>query len=158
MNLPIHRKRIDAGVREAQNRAMSNSRKYDRLKDETIENVTELFASVDHLHKTLTLFRSDIIPKQELTLNQSLSDYRVTKVDSLQVIENWRQLFQFHITEKRFEADLNKALASLARQIGGFALSTEASPVQPPLESPPEPLQFEESTAEEAYFQSRTRR
>ncbi len=79
----------------------------------------------------MRLFRNDIIPKQELTLEQSVDDYQVGKVDFLQMIENWRQLLRFHITEKRFETDLQQSLAALAREIGSFELPENV--VQPVL-------------------------
>lgn len=136
MNLPVYKKRIDAGVREAQTRALSNARKYDRLKDETMEGVADLFAKIKSQQENLRLFRNDIIPKQKLTVSQSLSDYRVNKVDILQVLENWRQLLRFHIAEKRFETDLQQSLASLARQIGSFELPADTATREPVPESP----------------------
>ncbi len=135
MNLPVYKKRIDAGVREAQTRALASTRKYDRLKDETMEGVADLFAKIKSQQENLRLFRNDIIPKQKLTLEQSIDDYQVGKVDFLQMIENWRQLLRFHIAEKRFETDLQQSLASLARQIGSFELPMGASqPAIEPLE------------------------
>jgi len=131
MNLPVYRKRIDAGVREAQARALSNARKYERLKDETLEGVADLMAKIDSLQITLRLFREDIIPKQELTLDQSIEDYQVGNVDFLQMIDNWRQLLRFHIQEKRLEADLQKAIAALARQVGEFDLPKQDVPSRP---------------------------
>ena len=135
MNLPVYRNRIEAGVREAQTRALSNARKYDRLKDETMEGVADLFAKVKSLQETLQLFRNDIIPKQELTLDQSIDDYQVGKVDFLQMIDNWRQLLRYHIQEKRFEADLQQAIAAMARQIGDFTVPTAIAPAQPQIEA-----------------------
>jgi outer membrane protein TolC len=127
MNLPVYKKRIDAGVREAQTRALANTRKYDRLKDETMESVADLFAKIKSQQENLRLFRNDIIPKQKLTLEQSIDDYQVGKVDFLQLIENWRTLLRFHIAEKRFETDLQQSMAALARQIGSFQLPGEDS-------------------------------
>jgi len=120
MNLPVYRKRLDAGVREAQTRALSNARKYDRLKDETMEGIADLFAKIKSQQETLRLFREDIIPRQKLAFDQSRGDYQVGKVDFLQMIDNWRQLLRYHIQEKRFETDLQQTLAALARQIGDF--------------------------------------
>ncbi len=127
MNLPIYKKRIDAGVREAQTRALANSRKYDRLKDETLEGVADLFAKIKSQQENLRLFRDEIIPKQKLTLEQLIDDYQVGKVDFLQMIDNWRQLLQFQIAERRFETDLHQTLASLARQIGSFELPADGN-------------------------------
>ena len=127
MNLPAYKKRIDAGVREAQTRALSNVQKYDRLKDEAMEGVAVLLAKIKSQNENLRLFRNDIIPKQQLTLDQSINDYQVGKVDFLQMIDNWRQLLRFHIAEKRFESELQQSIASLARQIGRFELPSEAA-------------------------------
>jgi outer membrane protein TolC len=127
MNLPVYKKRIDAGVREAQTRALSNARKYDRLKDEAMEGVADLFAKIKGQQENLRLFRNDIIPKQKLTLEQSIDDYQVGKVDFLQMIDNWRQLLRFHIAEKRFETDLQQTMAALARQVGSFELPTNVT-------------------------------
>ncbi len=135
MNLPVYKKRIDAGVREAQTRALSNARKYDRLKDETMEGVADLFAKIKSQQDNLELFRNDIIPKQKLTLDQSIDDYQVGKVDFLQMIENWRQLLRFHIAEKRFETDLQQTLASLARLTGSFELPFGEDVGQPVIET-----------------------
>ncbi len=129
MNLPVYKKRIDAGIREAQTRALANTRKYERLKDETMEGVADLFAKIKSRQENLRLFREEIIPRQQLTLEQSIDDYQVGKVDFLQMIDNWRQLLHFHIAEKRFETDLQQSLASLARQIGRFELPAETSPM-----------------------------
>ena len=134
MNLPVYRKRLDAGVREAQTRALSNARKYDRLKDETMEGVADLFAKIKSQQETLRLFRDDIIPRQQLAFDQSRDDYQVGKVDFLQMIDNWRQLLRYHIQEKRFETDLQQTLAALARQIGDFEVPGLVAPDQPPVE------------------------
>ncbi len=133
MNLPVYRKRLDAGVREAQTRALSNARKYDRLKDETMEGVADLFAKIKSQQETLRLFRDDIIPRQQLAFEQSRDDYQVGKVDFLQMIDNWRQLLRYQIQEKRFETDLQQTLAALARQIGDFEVPGVVAPDQPPL-------------------------
>lgn len=131
MNLPIYRNRLDAASREAQNNAIAAARGYDRLKDETQMEVADLFAKIQSQRETLRLFRDDIIPKQQLTLNQSIEDYQVSKVDFLQMIDNWRKLLQFHLTEKRLESDLQRSLAALARVLGQFdiedSIATQAS-------------------------------
>ena len=124
MNLPIYKKRIDHGVREAKTRALAEARGYDALKDETMESVADLFAKITSLQETLALFRDDIIPKSQLTLKQSLGDYEVGKVDFLQMIDNWRQLLRYQIAEKRFETELHQSLASLARLVGSFQIPT----------------------------------
>lgn len=138
MNLPVYRKRIDAGVREAETRTLADARKYDRLKDETMESIADLFAKIQSIQETLRLFQDEIIPKQKLTLDQSIEDYSVGKVDFLQMIDNWRKLLRFHIQEKRLESELQQVLASLTRELGMFQLpKNEVVPQQPALEQTP---------------------
>ncbi|HMO13689.1 MAG TPA: TolC family protein [Pirellulaceae bacterium] len=122
LNLPIYRNRIDAGIREARFMAMASAQEYETMRDETLESITDLFAKMNSQYETLTLFRDNIIPKQKLTLEQSIEDYTVGSVDFLQLIEIWRQLFRFQIQEKRLEADLHQSLAELSRVLGQFQI------------------------------------
>lgn len=140
VNLPVYRKRLDAGVREAETRAVASARKYDSVRDQTTEEVKDLFAQATSQGELLRLFRDEIIPKAQQTLDQSLREYQVVEVDFLQLIDNWRQLLRFHIAEKQLEAQLRQTLASLARAIGSYEVETstaQAAPVPaPPLPAP----------------------
>lgn len=125
MNLPVYRKRIDAGVREARTRALASARKYERLRDETLESVADLFARIESLQATRQLFVDEIIPKQELTFNQSVADYQVNKVDFQQMVGNWQKLLRYRIEDKQLQARIHQTLASLSRQIGQFDLEEQ---------------------------------
>lgn len=118
MNLPVYRDRIDAGIREAQIKTLANTKKYESLKDEKAELITEQVIKFETESKNLELFRTDIIPKQKLTWDQSIKNYEVGKTDFLQMIDNWRKLLQYEILEQRMIADLHKTLAMLNRLAG----------------------------------------
>jgi outer membrane protein TolC len=138
VNLPIYRKRLNAGVREAETRAVASARQYDSVKDQAAEEVKDLFSQAKSQEELLRLFRDEIIPKAQQTLDQSLREYQVAEVDFLQLIDNWRQLLRFHVAEKQLEAQLRQTLASLARVIGSYEIETApgvAAPV-PGLPSP----------------------
>jgi outer membrane protein TolC len=122
INVPIYRKRLRAGVREAEAKAVSSARKYDSLKDQTQSDVKDLFAQTTSQQELLQLFREDIIPKARQALEQSISAYQVGKVDFQQMIDNWRDLLRFEITVQRIEAGLRQSLASLARAVGAVEL------------------------------------
>ena len=130
-------------------RALSNARKYDRLKDETMEGVADLFAKIKSQQETLRLFRDDIIPRQQLAFDQSRDDYQVGKVDFLQMIDNWRQLLRYHIQEKRVETDLHQTLAALARQVGDFEVPGFVAPDQPPVEQSGQDLDGNDDSTKE---------
>ena len=72
MNIPIYRKRLDAGVREAEARSVAAAREYDSLRDQTHEEVKDVFAQLRSQRDLLYLFREDIIPKADQTFRVSM--------------------------------------------------------------------------------------
>lgn len=146
VNVPIYRTRLDAGVREAESRVVAATRQYDSLRDRTTESVKDLYTQAISQYDLVKLFRDDIIPKTEQTLEISQSDYQVGEVDFLTLIDNWQQLLRFQIAYHRIESQLQQTLAALERVVGG-QLQTIAAPETIPAPAPgtnggpiPEPL------------------
>ena len=119
VNVPIYRQRLDAGVREAESRVVASTRQYDSLRDRTAESVKDLYAQATSQYDLVKLFRDDIIPKSEQTLEVSQAAYQVGDVDFLQLIDNWQQLLRFQIAYHRLESQLQQTLAMLERVVGG---------------------------------------
>lgn len=146
INLPIYQKRLDAGVREAESKAVTSARQYDAEKDQTLEEVKDLFAQATSQRDLLRLFHEQIIPKAEQTLEQSIAAYPVGEVDILQLIDNWRELLRFYVMEKQLQAQLQQTLASIARVVGSYeseAGETDTSAGEPAM--PPATLPTPES-------------
>jgi outer membrane protein TolC len=144
-NMPIYHKRIEAGVRQAEAQAVADRRQYDSLKDRTLEQVKDLFVKARSQQELLDLFRTDIIPKADQTLQVSARAYQAGDVDFLQLIDNWRQLLRFQLAYQRLEAQLRQTLASLERVVGGFAAYEAVTGMPSGLPgfgdpAPPEPL------------------
>ena len=125
VNVPIYRNRLDAGVREAESRVVASTRQYDSLRDRTAESVKDLYAQATSQYDLVKLFRNDIIPKAQQTLEVSQAAYEVGDVDLLQLIDNWEQLLNFRISFHRLESQLQQTLATLEKVVGG-PLQTEA--------------------------------
>jgi outer membrane protein TolC len=138
VNLPIYRKRLEAGVREAETKTVASARQYDALKDATMEEVKDLFEQASSQEQMLRLFREAIIPKAEQALEQSIGAYPVGQIDILQLVDNWRQLLRFYIGEKQLQAQLHQTLASLSRVVGSYEAA--GPPVMEPLPLPDVPL------------------
>ena len=119
VNLPIYHQRLDAGVREAESRVVASARQYDSLRDRTAESVKDLYTQATSQYELVKLFRDDILPKSEQTLEVSQAAYQVGDVDFLQLIDNWQQLLRFQIAYHRLESQLQQTLAMLERMIGG---------------------------------------
>jgi outer membrane protein TolC len=119
VNVPIYRKRLESGVREAESRMVAATRQYDSLRDRTVESIKELYTRALSQYDLAKLFRDDIIPKSKETLNVSLAAYQVGDVDFLTLIDNWQQVLRFQIAYHRIESQLQQTLAALERAVGG---------------------------------------
>jgi cobalt-zinc-cadmium efflux system outer membrane protein len=138
VNAPVYRKRLDAGVREAEARAVSTARRYDSLRDRTTEEVKDLYVQATSQRDLLRLFRDEIIPKAQQTLEVSRSAYEVGKIDFTTLLDNWRQVLRFELMVRRLESQLRQTLASLERVVGG-QLQAEGPAVPPAEPTPPMP-------------------
>ena len=126
-NIPLYRKRLEAGVREAEAQTVASAREYDGLRDRTQEEIKDLFAQLVSQQELLNLFRTDIVPKAEQTFKASISAYQTGRTDILMLIDNWRQLLQYRIAQQRLEAQLRQTLASLECAVGGASLTAMAT-------------------------------
>ena len=139
-NLPIWRDKLRAGVREAEARVLTDARQYDAERDETFRQIRRLIAQADAYQQQIELYTKNIIPRAEQTLQVSVADYRVGKVDFLQIVDNWNELLRFEIQLVRLRAQLGQTLASLERVIGcqlatlpdTFCPETTSVPTAPP--------------------------
>jgi outer membrane protein TolC len=130
VNVPMYRKRLNAGVRQAEANAVATAREYDSLRDATLEQVLDLFAQAQSQQELLTLFEEDILPKARQTLEVSTPAYNVGQIDFLTLLDNFRQLLRYEVSYRRLEASLHQTLAELERVVGGStAQPSEAIPV-----------------------------
>jgi outer membrane protein TolC len=74
-DIPIYRKRLDAGVREAEATAVASAREYENLRDRTQEEIKDLLAQATSQQELLQLFQEKIIPKATQTLDVSIPAY-----------------------------------------------------------------------------------
>jgi outer membrane protein TolC len=147
-NLPIYRRKLDAGVREAEARAIADAKRYEDMRDETLAEVKELIAETRARREVIDLFRESYLPRAQQTLKLAAGDYRTGNQDFLTLITAWRELLQVELQIAQFESELGKALASLERTVGA-ELSTHPSSAldlnqtvtpQPPVPSGPGPF------------------
>lgn len=138
-NLPVRKGRIQAAIYEAKESSLASTSQLKSLKDEVAEEVFDLVAKAESTADTLQLLQEDIIRKSERTLDLSIEEYTNGDVKYVQLIENWRALLKYRITESRLIAEYNQILASLVRSIGelGPISGTAAVPPQPEFETQP---------------------
>lgn len=118
VNLPIWREKLRAGVAEARERVVENARRQDAIRDDTFRQIRRLMVQARSLDEQIQLFRNNIIPRAEQTLQVSIADYRVGRFDFLTLIDNWTQLLALEVQLVRLEANREQTLASLERVVG----------------------------------------
>jgi outer membrane protein TolC len=138
-NIPIYRKRLQAGVREAESKTLASAREYDSLRDKTQQDVKDLFVEINAEKDLLQLFDTQIVPTAEQTLQVSIPAYESGETDILQLLDNWRDLLRFQIMQQRLEAQIRQSLASLDRVIGGFTVNNGQPERLPEAILPPAP-------------------
>ena len=142
-NLPIYRRKLAAGVCEAQARAVADARRYDDLRDETYEEVKEFFVEARARRELVTLFRDVYLPRSEQALELAATDYQSGDQDFLTLVTAWRELLQVRLQVARLESELGRALAALERVVGVQLNAHPPAPrprrARPPATSPLRP-------------------
>lgn len=117
-NLPVYRGKLEAGVREAEARAIADAKLYEAERDRTYREVKDLLVQAKAQQDILGFFRTSILPRSEQALEVAASDYRTGNIDWLTLITAWREVLQIRLQIAQVEAELGKALASLERSVG----------------------------------------
>lgn len=124
-NLPIRKSRIQAAVCEAQAVRLASEQRLSGLQDQVSEQVIDIVSKLQSTRKTLELLQADIIPKANRTLELSLDQYATGDLQYVQLIENWRNVLRYRITEANLVAQHNQLLAALVKAVGWFEPSSE---------------------------------
>lgn len=143
-NLPVYRGKLDAAVREAEARAIADTRRLEDLRDETLEQVKSSYAEAEGRREVLDLFRGAYLPRSRQALEVATSDYVSGRLDFLSLITAWREVLQVELQIARYEAELGRALADLERAVGTQLAS--GPPVAIPedgTDEPPPPIDEE---------------
>jgi outer membrane protein TolC len=117
-NLPVNRKKYQAGVCEAQERALADARLYEAQRDETDGEIKDFFTQAKVQQNVLRLLHDGILPRARHALELVQSDYENQNVDIGTVLSAQREVLQVEMQVAQVEAELGKALASLERAVG----------------------------------------
>lgn len=118
INLPIYRGRLDAAVREAENKLCATVRRYESVRDQHQVEIESLSAQFREHDQTRKILESEIVPRAEETLGLVLESYRVDRASFQQWIDVYRTLLRYRIERHRHLALSQQALASLERAVG----------------------------------------
>ena len=118
INLPIYRSRLDAAVREAENKLCATVRRYESVRDRHQTEIETLSAQFREHDRTRQLLESEVLPRAAEALTLVLESYRVDRAGFQQWIDVYRTLLRYRIERHRHLALSQQALASLERAVG----------------------------------------
>ncbi|MEZ5275578.1 MAG: TolC family protein [Opitutaceae bacterium] len=118
INIPIWRKKYDAGVAEARRnlRAVQSERR-NRQNQLSTDLELVLFRLKDAERK-IALYRDSLIPKADQNLRVTQRAYESGKVEFLSLMDSERQLLEFQLNFERARVDREEAISSLQRLTG----------------------------------------
>lgn len=116
--LPVWRRKISAGVREASHRTSSTTKRLNAERDAVFGKIRRLLAQADAFSEQRDIYEQRIIPRTEDTLKLSIADYRGKRTDFFSLIETQRELLLFETQLARINASLAGSVAQLERAVG----------------------------------------
>jgi outer membrane protein TolC len=135
-NLPIYRAKLEAGVGEAEARALADAKLYDAERDNTYREVKDLLTQAKSQQNILGLFKGSILPKAKEALDLTATDYQGGTTDYVTLITAWREVLQIELQIAQVESDLGKSLASLERSVGAQINEHPPAPDHPEAAQP----------------------
>lgn len=119
MNLPVWRKsKLEPRVSEAlalRDKAMSL---HQAQINEIAAALRQQLAVAEQSYKSAQLYQSTILPQARLTVESSLSAYKVNRVDFLTVLDNQMTVFDYETSLVTAIASYHKALAEIELLVG----------------------------------------
>ena len=138
-NLPVYRKKLAAGVCEAQARAAADAQLYEAERDQAHRDIKDLFTQAKVQQNVLALLNRTNLPNARQVLKLTASEFTNGNVDALALITAQRDLLQVQLQVAQVEAELAKTLASLERAVGTALNENPPRADSLPTSTPPPP-------------------
>jgi outer membrane protein TolC len=114
MNLPVWRKdKIEPRIAEAQAMREQTLEVQQAQQNEVLARLRQQIAIAEQSRKSVRLYETSILPQARLAVEASLSGYKVSRVDSLMLLDSQMILFNYEISRAKELVNFNKALAEI---------------------------------------------
>lgn len=118
IDLPLWFGKNKAKVEKARNEYSGIRYQYANKKNVAVAEVKSLYAQIMQSSQTLDLYRNQILPQAEQTLNSALAAYRTGDLGFLDLLDAERMIVQFKLKFYKEQANYYKSVADLERAIG----------------------------------------
>lgn len=117
-NLPIQRERRAAMIAESNSEATMSTEEIHSLKNNIDYTINDSLSQLERRQRLVELYQGGIIPQAVQTLESSLINYRVGKVDFLSVLDSRVSLFNYERELYESKAEYMMQLARLEAAVG----------------------------------------
>ncbi len=117
-NLPVNQAKYRAGVLEARERTLADTKLFEAQQDAAFSEIYDLLVQAKVQRNVVHLLRDTILPRTKETLELAKSDYARSNVDIATLLSAIREVLQVQVQIAQVEAELGKAMALLERAVG----------------------------------------
>ena len=120
IDLPISRRKYDAGVLEATERLIASKQRYRETVNEAGLSVRSVGFRLQTIRRQIDLFESALLPQAEQALRSTEAAYATATatVGVLDLLDSERMLLEVRLGLARLQSDFMKSLAEMERAIG----------------------------------------
>ncbi len=118
VNLPIFRRKYDAGVLEATERLIASKQHYLAALNDAELSVRTVGFRLESIRRQINLFDGALLPQAEQALRSTEAAYASTTVGVLDLLDSERMLLEVRLGLAQLHSDFMKSLAEMERAIG----------------------------------------
>lgn len=127
IRIPLYKKRIVSGVREARELQEADLGRLQSERDQVLYELQDAVLRLESLLERTALYRDTLIPQAEQSLSTSEAAYQNNEIPFLDLIDAERVWFQVRLAHRRLLGDAWKAMADVERAMGKKFPAAEAT-------------------------------
>jgi len=118
LNLPLSRRKYDAGVLQATEELLAAREGYRDTVNETERSIRSVEFRIRTIQEQLSLFESTLLPQAEQSLRSAEAAYTTGQLGVLDLLDGERVLLDVQLGLAQLDSDYMKSLAEMERAIG----------------------------------------
>ena len=118
LNIPLSRRKYDAGVLQATEELLAAREGYRDAVNETERNIRSVGFRIQTIQEQLSLFESTLLPQAEQSLRSAEAAYTTGQLGVLDLLDSERVLLDVRLGLAQLHGDYMKSLAEMERPIG----------------------------------------
>lgn len=119
VNLPLSRRKYDAGVLQATEEELAARDAYRDVVNETKRSIRSIQFRIQTRQEQISLFDGTLLPQAEQSLRSAEAAYTTGQLGVLDLLDSERMLLEVRLGLTQFQNEYMKGLAEMERVIGG---------------------------------------